>query len=194
MTTYLRDSAYGQLVRLILGTRYFQYPEEKDPSIWKEFVDKEKSANIARFGNLTGPPVESTHTLGSFRTASEEKDKETDGASLRSAWSNHAEGVNAASGAPVDPERGQDLHIVGWWGPDDPENPQNWSQGKKFFVTFEICLLTFSIYIGSAIFSAGVQDVMQKFGVSEVAAVLGLCLFVAGYGIGPVSVLLSPIG
>ncbi|KAK8193251.1 putative caffeine resistance protein 5 [Phyllosticta capitalensis] len=185
MTTYLRDSAYGQLVRLILGTRYFQYPEEKDPSIWKEFVDKEKSANIARFGNLTGPPVESTHTLGSFRTASEEKDKETDGASLHSAWSNHAEGVNAASGAPVDPERGQDLHIVGWWGPDDPENPQNWSQGKKFFVTFEICLLTFSIYIGSAIFSAGVQDVMQKFGVSEVAAVLGLCLFVAGYGIGP---------
>lgn len=53
-------------------------------------------------------------------------------------------------------------------------------------MTFEICLLTFSIYIGSAIYSAGIVDVMQKFGVSQVAATLGLTLFVAGYGLGPV--------
>lgn len=58
--------------------------------------------------------------------------------------------------------------------------------GKKFFVTFEVCLLTFSIYIGSAIYSAGLLDIEQKFGVSQVAAILGLTLFVAGYGLGPV--------
>lgn len=61
----------------------------------------------------------------------------------------------------------------------------NWSRGKKFFVTFEICLLTFSIYIGSAIYSAGIEDVVKVFGVSKVAATLGLTLFVAGYGLGP---------
>jgi MFS transporter, DHA1 family, multidrug resistance protein len=61
----------------------------------------------------------------------------------------------------------------------------NWSQAKKFFVTFEICLLTTSVYIGSAIYSAGIQGVMKDFGVSQVAATLGLCLFVAGYGLGP---------
>ena len=61
----------------------------------------------------------------------------------------------------------------------------NWSTPKKFFVTFEICLLTFAIYIGSAIYTAGLVDVTQTFGVSEVAAEVGLTLFVFGYGIGP---------
>jgi DHA1 family multidrug resistance protein-like MFS transporter len=47
--------------------------------------------------------------------------------------------------------------------------------------------MTTGIYIGSAIYTPGVQEVMQVFGVSQVAATLGLCLFVAGYGVGPVS-------
>lgn len=41
------------------------------------------------------------------------------------------------------------------------------------------------MYIGSAIYTAGIKDVQQVFGVSQVAATLGLTLFVAGYGIGP---------
>lgn len=65
------------------------------------------------------------------------------------------------------------------------KNPQNWPMWKKFFVTFEICLLTFSVYIGSAIFTPGIPTVMQDFGVSQVAATLGLTLFVGGYGLGP---------
>lgn len=52
-------------------------------------------------------------------------------------------------------------------------------------MTFEICLLTFSVYIGSAIYTADILDVTREFGVSTVAATLGLTLFVAGYGIGP---------
>jgi DHA1 family multidrug resistance protein-like MFS transporter len=56
---------------------------------------------------------------------------------------------------------------------------------KKCFVTFEICVLTFSVYIGSSIYSSGIESVMQIFGVGQVAATLGLCLFVAGYGLGP---------
>lgn len=67
---------------------------------------------------------------------------------------------------------------------NDPQNPMNWSHAKKFFVTFEICFLTTSVYIGSAIYSAGIQDVMKVFGVGQVAATLGLTLFVAGYGLG----------
>lgn len=57
------------------------------------------------------------------------------------------------------------------------QNPKNWSRSKKFFVTFEICFLTFSVYIGSAIFTAGIEDVMHTFGVSQVAATLGLTLY-----------------
>jgi DHA1 family multidrug resistance protein-like MFS transporter len=65
------------------------------------------------------------------------------------------------------------------------QNPLNWSTPKKFIVTFLICQLTFSVYIGSAIYSAGTLGVMERFGVSQVAATLGLTLFVAGYGLGP---------
>ncbi|KIV98833.1 uncharacterized protein PV09_09404 [Verruconis gallopava] len=68
---------------------------------------------------------------------------------------------------------------------DLERNPINWSTGKKIFVTFLICFLTTSVYIGSAIYSAGIPDFMVQFGVSQVAATLGLTLFVAGYGLGP---------
>src|SRR5271155_4392561 len=61
----------------------------------------------------------------------------------------------------------------------------NWSRPKRFFVTFEICFLTFSVYIGSAIYSAGIIGITQDFGVSRVAATLGLTLFVLGYALGP---------
>lgn len=47
-----------------------------------------------------------------------------------------------------------------------------------------IWLLTFSIYIGSAIYSPGISGVSEEFHVSEVAATLGLTLFVLGYGLG----------
>ena len=69
--------------------------------------------------------------------------------------------------------------------PDTSQNPQNWSRAKKFWVTFEICILTFSVYVGSAIYTAGLIDVTQEFGVSRVAATLGLTLFVLGYATGP---------
>lgn len=52
-------------------------------------------------------------------------------------------------------------------------------------MTFCICFLTFSVYIGSAIYSAGIVGVEESFGVSQVASTLGLTLFVLGYALGP---------
>lgn len=64
------------------------------------------------------------------------------------------------------------------------QDPQNWSTGKKFFVSCQIWLLTFAVYIGSAIYAPGIVGVTEQFGVSRVAATLGLTLFVFGYGLG----------
>lgn len=99
--------------------------------------------------------------------------------------------VNNLSVIRIDPEIGRDAHIVDWYGPDDPENPQHWSTVKKIWVTFEICLLTFSVYIGSAIYTPSILGVSETFGVSHVAATLGLTLFVLGYATGPM--LFSPM-
>ena len=87
-------------------------------------------------------------------------------------------------GMKVDPEKGKDLNVI-HFEEHDPENPLNWSRLKKVIVTAEICLLTTSVYIGSAIYSAGELGVVSQFGVSRVAATLGLTVFVAGYGVGP---------
>lgn len=54
-----------------------------------------------------------------------------------------------------------------------------------------IWLLTFAIYIGSAIYTPGIPDAAQHFGISTVAATLGLTLFVLGYAVGPM--ILSPL-
>jgi len=42
------------------------------------------------------------------------------------------------------------------------------------------------VYIGSAIYTPGLRDVVQVFGVGQVPATLGLTLYVAGYGLGPI--------
>ena len=59
-------------------------------------------------------------------------------------------------------------------------------------MTFNICLLTFSIYIGSAIYTSGLRDITREFAVSQTVAVLGLTLYVLGYGMGPM-IFVSPI-
>ena len=84
----------------------------------------------------------------------------------------------------LDQEKGSD-HLLVDWVPDDPQNPRNWSTPKKLFVTFQICLLTTSVYIGSAIYTAGLEGVEAQFHISPVKALLGLTLFVIGYALGP---------
>ena len=84
----------------------------------------------------------------------------------------------------LDREKGSD-HLLVDWNLDDPQNPRNWSTPKKLFVTFQICLLTTSVYIGSAIYTAGLEGIEAQFHVSPVKALLGLTLFVIGYALGP---------
>ncbi|KAJ6580724.1 major facilitator superfamily domain-containing protein [Mycena capillaripes] len=71
------------------------------------------------------------------------------------------------------------------WEEDDPDNPRNWSFRKRAFVAFSISFLTFSIYIGSAIYTSSIPGLMEEFNVSLTMATLGLTLYVLGYGIGP---------
>lgn len=185
MTELIRDTAFGHCVRYLSGKRYLQFSEEADPSIWARYLDEKKSGNLAHHGD-TNPPEngEELSGIGGQRTRDEQGERVSNSSSQTRVADDHAN-INQASGIKIDPEKGRDQHVVTWYGPNDPENPQNWSRFKRCFVTFEICLLTTSVYIGSSIYSAGERSVMATFGVSQVAATLGLCLFVAGYGTGP---------
>jgi DHA1 family multidrug resistance protein-like MFS transporter len=87
---------------------------------------------------------------------------------------------------PIVPKHSADGSIlVDWYTTDDPANPQNWSNGKRFVVSLIICLYTFVVYTGSAIYTSSEQGVMEKFNVGPTAAALPLSLYVLAYGIGP---------
>jgi DHA1 family multidrug resistance protein-like MFS transporter len=50
---------------------------------------------------------------------------------------------------------------------------------------------TLSVYLGSTIYTPGLQDVMEEFGVGQTAGSLGMALYVLAYGMGPM--LFSPL-
>lgn len=114
------------------------------------------------------------------------RDEELDPSTILRYSPDNSESSSISNGKEIqaDIERGKDKRLVEW-AENDPHNPRNWSTHKKVFVTFQICLLTTSVYIGSAIYTAGLPGVQQQFHVSEVKALLGLTLFVLGYALGP---------
>ncbi|KAG8629185.1 hypothetical protein KVT40_003050 [Elsinoe batatas] len=188
----IRDSFFGHAVRLATRQKAFTYPEERDPAIAGRYYNYEKSTNMARYGQISPPEdapkkdiEKSDSTSPTPRPSNTQLYGRGDRGSVSSSATEAIPEVSNIAGTPVDSEKGRDVTVIDWDGPNDPENPRNWSTPKKFFVTFEICLLTTGVYIGSAIYTPGLYRVMEQFRVSQLVAILGLCLFVAGYGLGP---------
>ena len=69
-------------------------------------------------------------------------------------------------------------NIIGWDGPDDPGNPQNWSRGKKLATTLFYASMTFCITFASSVFSTATEVTAAKFHVSTEVMTLGTALFV----------------
>ncbi|GBL47849.1 hypothetical_protein [Candidozyma auris] len=95
-----------------------------------------------------------------------------------------------ASDTPVDSDSSSQStktnHIlVDWEGEDDPENPYNWPLKYKIIFIAQIMILTAFVYMASAIYTPGIEEIMKDMGVGQVVATLPLTLFVFGYGIGP---------
>ena len=157
MKDLFRETAFGRLIRLASGGKLFAYDEELDPSTLKRYQlkDSELSSTSTSL-NVTG-------------TQNHDRDEKAS---------------DPEKPPNMDQEKGGD-HLLVDWDPNDPQNPQNWSTPKKLFVTFQICILTTSVYIGSAIYTAGLQGIQADFHISPVKALLGLTLFVIGYALGP---------
>ena len=68
--------------------------------------------------------------------------------------------------------------LVGWDGPNDPQNPHNWSKSKKYTVTVFYATLTFCITFASSVFSTATQVTAELYGVSTEVMTLGTSLVV----------------
>lgn len=80
-------------------------------------------------------------------------------------------------------EEGSDL--VDWDGPQDPENPQNWSSKFKWYTIMILACMTFVVSFGSSVWSTATVVTAEEFGVSQEVMILGVTLYVVGFALGP---------
>jgi len=109
----IRDTLFGHILRFVTRKRVLRYQEEIYPELWKKFVNKHKSGNMAHHGSVEDEEREEEN----------EKSVEHDQQPSSHASSDtqvDAKVVNERTGKQVDPEKGRDANIVDWWGPDDP--------------------------------------------------------------------------
>jgi hypothetical protein len=72
----------------------------------------------------------------------------------------------------------RDPNLVDWDGPSDPDNPQNWSLTKKWYITMILSCLAFCITFSSSIFSQATAVTAELYGVSSEVTTLATSLFV----------------
>ncbi|KAK4955922.1 GTPase-activating protein [Elasticomyces elasticus] len=183
----IRDTAFGRLVRLITRDKVFRYQEELDPEAFVRRFARKPSIALSPPSSL----VPDDGPISSIDSASTASPKVSSDGKKPSVATDHP--ADRCTSDP-DPEKethdgielAGDHHLVDWYSTNDPANPMNWSTVKKTFVTAQICLLTTVIYTASSIYTPSIPSVSEHLHVSEVAATLGLTLFVLGYAMGPI--------
>ena len=69
---------------------------------------------------------------------------------------------------------------------DDPGNPMNWSQWRKWSITAIVTLSVFAVTFTSSAYSESSNEVIRDFDISTEVFIVGVSLFVLGFAIGPV--------
>ena len=101
------------------------------------------------------------------------------------------EGEPIPAAAPGKDAPPKDPNLIDWDGPDDPENPMNWSRSKKWITTAMLGIVTFCVTFASSVFSNATFITAKEYHVSTEVTTLGTSLFVLGFAIGPmVSILI----
>lgn len=221
MSDLIRDAPIGQLIRYFTGNRVLRYPEEMPDFVCPASYHRDSKLSMQSEAPSQTPaetPVEEAEKLdlekaetvrsnfsanidGTHRIQSNRSQLSKIGSrgalSLSHTQAELEHQFTIASMArqptqPIEPQKTADgITLVDWYTTDDPLNPQNWSLKKKLFVATQIYLYTLTVYMGSAIYTPSVPGIMERFGVSQNVAGLGLSMFVLAYGLGPL--LWSPI-
>ncbi|KAK4501499.1 hypothetical protein PRZ48_007308 [Zasmidium cellare] len=195
MSDLIRDAPLGQLIRLATRNRCLRYPEEQPgfqlPLPYVRALDvlqQEKHSTT----NPSPPANLSTESIDSCCKKAQDEESMTNGEASQD------DTIKSRDLQPQ-PETVLDMPkilpdgtiLVDWYGPTDPDNPQNWTSKKKALTAGIIDLYTLAVYAGSAICTPSYGGVMERFEVSLQVASLLLSMYVLAYGIGPM--LWSPL-
>lgn len=99
MAWQLQGTIFGQAMRLVSGNKFFRYPDEIDPSLWKRVIQKDTRNE--------------TPEQSGVMAADSEKGLD------REAQSSSSQNQELQDDAEKDSKK--DVLLVGWYGPDDPE-------------------------------------------------------------------------
>ncbi|KAL1866428.1 hypothetical protein VTK73DRAFT_4733 [Phialemonium thermophilum] len=79
----------------------------------------------------------------------------------------------------------QDPNIVFWDGPNDPHNPKNWPDSKKWLNIGVMSVLTVITPLGSSMFAPGIPEIMTEFhSTSSTVATFVLSIYILGFAFG----------
>ncbi|OHE92539.1 major facilitator superfamily transporter [Colletotrichum orchidophilum] len=188
---FVRDTWAWHVIRAVTRAKYpaFQYFDERHPLIRQRYTERSYDRSNS------GVSQASRHTeVRGFSLDSEKADNDFLNQTIsRTTWEKYGienrRGLHLVEFLPNDPEvQKYSLSSIHHLTPElkhDEQNPRNWCVLKKAIVSFHVCLLVIAVYAGASIYTVGTHGVREQFGVSEVVALLGLTVFVLGYGLGP---------
>ncbi|KAL8705820.1 MAG: hypothetical protein Q9225_008005, partial [Loekoesia sp. 1 TL-2023] len=214
MADLFREAPIGQIIRFVTRNKLLQYPEEKPEFELPEAYNTALNAHVTlpieektlapsvpsrSDSDTLEPPqaLERKKTTDTVKSVNSRDDVEaaltrTKSRENTQPWTEERIEIERelslerTKSLPIAPTKTSDGNIlVDWYTTDDPANPQNWSRAKRVFIATQICLYTFAVYSGSAIYTSSQPQVMEVFNVSATAASLPLALYVLAYGIGP---------
>ncbi|KAK6502816.1 hypothetical protein TWF481_007861 [Arthrobotrys musiformis] len=85
-----------------------------------------------------------------------------------------------------------DEFLVDWDGPDDPNNPLNWSTKYRYFCLITMALQTLVVVFYSSSYISGAPGMMRDFGVeNKTIVVLGITTYLLGLAFAPL--ILAPL-
>ncbi|KAJ7626786.1 MFS polyamine transporter [Roridomyces roridus] len=86
---------------------------------------------------------------------------------------------------PPAPPPPNDPDEITWDGPEDQQNPQNWSDGRKWLITAAVVLMATNVTFASSAPTSAVQVIRAHFHLSAEVSYLITFTFLMGYVLGP---------
>lgn len=130
MDELIRDTAFGQIIRLVSGRRLLPYDDELITADWSKYVHKEKSGFMAKHGQPFPPEGQQNDFTRELKAEQDEeatlqgdqnKTTRTPSRTTSDPSQNSGATVNDISGVEIDADLGKDSYVVDWTGPDDPD-------------------------------------------------------------------------
>ncbi|KAI4111174.1 MAG: hypothetical protein LQ345_006856 [Seirophora villosa] len=140
-------------------------PEENEESEGSEFsqpVTKEENQDFAE--DLSGKTTGVGNRVPSMRDVEAPLEKRSSAKSVKA----------------------RDPNLVTWDGPDDPENPKNWSTKRRWAATVVVSSFTFISPVSSSMVAPAIQAIAGDLDITnEVESQMVLSIFVLAYAVGP---------